>query len=265
LANTDKNILITPNYNSSTDDPKIVFQGANATVGAQSITLRVYPDSNGTLSFEGSAGQLFSITNDLTGTIFSVNDVSGIPSIEVTAAGLVKIAEYSGNTLFGTGLDNGTDKIQVNGNIIATGTAPFTVNSTTVVTNLNADLLDGLHVNTDGRADNPNEIVRTDSSGYIQCGWINTTSGDNGTIAINRIYASQDAYIRYYTPTNFRNLMNIYPTGGGSDQVFYENDKTVTTSYTIKTNWNAMTAGPVTINSGATVTVGSGSVWTVVG
>ena len=50
-------------------------------------------------------------------------------------------------------------------------------------------------------------------------------------------------------------------TGGGSDEVFYENDVTVTTSYTISTNKNALTVGPVTINSGATVTVPTGSRW----
>jgi len=52
--------------------------------------------------------------------------------------------------------------------------------------------------------------------------------------------------------------------GGGSDKVFYENDITVTTNYTIGTNKNAMTAGPITINSGVVVTVPSGSVWTIV-
>lgn len=52
--------------------------------------------------------------------------------------------------------------------------------------------------------------------------------------------------------------------GGGTDQIFYENDQTVTTNYTISTNKNAMTAGPVTINSGVTVTVPSGSSWVVV-
>ena len=47
-------------------------------------------------------------------------------------------------------------------------------------------------------------------------------------------------------------------TGGGSDEIFYENDQTVTTSYTITNGKNAMATGPITINSGATVTVGSG-------
>ena len=53
-------------------------------------------------------------------------------------------------------------------------------------------------------------------------------------------------------------------TGGGSDQVFYENGQTVTTNYTITNGKNAMSAGPITIASGVTVTVGDGETYTVV-
>ena len=53
-------------------------------------------------------------------------------------------------------------------------------------------------------------------------------------------------------------------TGGGSDDIFYENGQTVTTNYTLSTNKNAVTAGPVTVNSGITVTIPSGSSWVVV-
>lgn len=52
-------------------------------------------------------------------------------------------------------------------------------------------------------------------------------------------------------------------TGGGADQVFYENDLTVTTNYTISSGKSAMSAGPITVNSGVTVTVPSGSRWVV--
>lgn len=115
MANSDKNLVITPNINSSTDDPKMVFSAANTSGGPFNITARVYPTSNGTLSFEGSAGQLFSITNDLTGTIFSVNDISGIPSIEVIDDGTVKLAQYSGNVLVGGTTTDGSSKLQVTG------------------------------------------------------------------------------------------------------------------------------------------------------
>jgi hypothetical protein len=53
-------------------------------------------------------------------------------------------------------------------------------------------------------------------------------------------------------------------TGGGSDDIFYENGQTVTTNYTLGTNKNAVTAGPITINSGVTVTVPAGQSWVIV-
>jgi hypothetical protein len=53
-------------------------------------------------------------------------------------------------------------------------------------------------------------------------------------------------------------------TGGGADQVFFENDQFVTTDYTIPGTKNAGTFGPITVNSGVTVTVSSGAVWIIV-
>ena len=52
-------------------------------------------------------------------------------------------------------------------------------------------------------------------------------------------------------------------SGGGSDAIFYENGQTVTTSYTLTASTNAMSTGPLTINSGISVTVPSGSRWVV--
>lgn len=52
-------------------------------------------------------------------------------------------------------------------------------------------------------------------------------------------------------------------TGGGSDTVFVENGQTVTTSYTIPTGYSASSTGPITINSGATITIPSGSRWVI--
>jgi hypothetical protein len=53
--------------------------------------------------------------------------------------------------------------------------------------------------------------------------------------------------------------------GGGSNAAFYENDTNITEDYTITAGKNAMTAGPITIDSGVTVTIPSGSCWTLVG
>jgi hypothetical protein len=53
-------------------------------------------------------------------------------------------------------------------------------------------------------------------------------------------------------------------TGGSTNKVFWENDQTVTADYTITNNQNAGTWGPVTINSGVTVTIGDGEYWTII-
>lgn len=123
MANLDKNIIITPNISSASDDPKIVFSAANTANGPYNITLKTYPTNNGTLSFEGTSGQLFSISNTMSGTIFSVNDVSGIPSIEVLDTGVVKLAQYGGNV--GLGTSNPTVKLHTFGMPIVNGGARY--------------------------------------------------------------------------------------------------------------------------------------------
>ena len=44
----------------------------------------------------------------------------------------------------------------------------------------------------------------------------------------------------------------------------YENSQTISNDYTITTNKNAMSAGPITVASGATLTIPSGSTYTIV-
>ena len=53
-------------------------------------------------------------------------------------------------------------------------------------------------------------------------------------------------------------------TGGGTNQIFFENGQTISVNYMITSGNNAGTFGPVTVDSGITVTVPTGSVWTVV-
>lgn len=53
-------------------------------------------------------------------------------------------------------------------------------------------------------------------------------------------------------------------SGGGTNLFCFENDIHVTTNYSITTGKNAMSAGPIIVDSGVTVVVPSGSVWTIV-
>jgi len=123
MAVTDRNIVITPNRTAvGSVQPKIVFTGADSNIGDSSaITLFANPENSGTLSFSGTAGQLFSITNSLTGTIFSVNDVSGIPSLSINDQGVIQLAEFNGRVIIGdsVGSDDSVSSLQISGAVTA--------------------------------------------------------------------------------------------------------------------------------------------------
>lgn len=57
--------------------------------------------------------------------------------------------------------------------------------------------------------------------------------------------------------------VTVTAKGGGTDQIFWENDVFINSSYTIPLNKNAMTAGPVTVGNDATITIQDGSSWTI--
>ena len=76
-------------------------------------------------------------------------------------------------------------------------------------------------------------------------------------------FASGDKVELRLTAGEINLLFSGTATGTNTDQVFYENGKTVNSSYTITTSRNAMSTGPITLASGVSVTVPSGSRWVV--
>jgi hypothetical protein len=59
-------------------------------------------------------------------------------------------------------------------------------------------------------------------------------------------------------------IVEFKPNAISLNGAFWENNNTVSSSYTITANKNAMTAGPVTIQNNVIVTVPDGSEWTIV-
>lgn len=53
-------------------------------------------------------------------------------------------------------------------------------------------------------------------------------------------------------------------TGVGGGGVIMQQDQAVTSNTTLSSNQNYMSIGPITINSGVTVTINSGGTWAVV-
>ncbi len=86
--------------------------------GNSPISLNVLSDNS--LSFEGSSGQLLSISNNLSsGIIYSINNISGLPLLRANADGTVSMGEFSGN--IGVGTSTPQFKLHVIGNTNITG------------------------------------------------------------------------------------------------------------------------------------------------
>jgi hypothetical protein len=123
-------------------------------------------------------------------------------------------------------------------------------------------------------------------SSYLSFASSGVQNGDTVTYAIvdgsNReigrgVYTSSGTTLTrtVLTSTNSNNAISlsgsaeVFITAAAQDfdainDIFWENGQTVTTNYTVTSTKNAGTFGPVTINSGVTVTVPSGSTWTIV-
>lgn len=142
--------------------------------------------STGAIQFNGNhgtAGQILKSNGNAAPTWVAASTVIGGPYLPLT-----------GGTLTGATATAAGISFTVGGTL--TGT------SATFSGDVSAATFNTLPIET-ARNNNANRIVRTNVHGYVDFGWINTTSGAT-TSTIDRIYASNDGYIRYVTPATFR-------------------------------------------------------------
>tara|TARA_R110002073_G_scaffold11701_1_gene52856 strand:+ start:7522 stop:9030 length:1509 start_codon:yes stop_codon:yes gene_type:complete len=141
---------------------------------------------------------------------------------------------------------------EITGNIVVSGT------------------VDGRDVATDGSkldgiAASANNYVHPNHSGEV------TSTADGATVIADNIVDEanlkvSNAPVNGYSLTaqsgNTGGLTWALPpagaTGGSTDQIFYENSRVMTANYTITSSKSASTVGPLTINSGVTLTIPSG-------
>jgi hypothetical protein len=160
--------------------------------------------STGAIQFNGNhgtAGQILKSNGNAAPTWVAASTVIGGPYLPLTGGTLAG----AGNLVIG-----GT--LAVNG--VTTLNAALTGTTATFSGDVTAATFNTLPIET-ARNNNANRIVRTNVNGYVDFGWINTTSGAT-TSTISRIYASDDAYIRYVTPATFRTQITdpyYAPTG----------------------------------------------------
>lgn len=115
-------------------------------------------------------------------------------------------------------------------------------------------------------------------AGSIATGGITIADIPDGEITLGKLHTDVQSEVNAVTNkqdtlvsgTNIKTLNggDILGSGnlivGAQEDVFYENSQTLSSSYTITSGKSAMSAGPVTLNTGVTVTIPTGSRWVIV-
>ncbi len=247
---------------NQTDDPifQVDQQLGFVTIPEGSIAFNLLSDLTPQLG-----GNLDVNSNTITGlptTPTSATEAASKAYVDAQIAGIDEVVEdttpqlggnldVNGNTI--TSTSNANVVIDPNG----TGTVDVSTSRITSVTDPTGaqDAATKNYVDT-------NFVDQTASDGSANLPVGTTAQRDSSPAAGMIRYNSTLGQFEGYTST--WGAIGGGATGGGSDTWAVEHDNTITTSYTIGTGKNVISAGPLTVNSGAVVTVPSGSTWTIV-
>jgi hypothetical protein len=90
--------------NTTTDSHSITGSIAiSSSASTSSAALQIYKSGSTVLDIQGSQGQLFSVIDVLSGSLMSVNDISGLPILEVFSDDRVVLGTYGAPALIITG------------------------------------------------------------------------------------------------------------------------------------------------------------------
>lgn len=110
---------------------------------------------------------------------------------------------------------------------------------------------------------NASQIVQRDANGYIYASYINHNTSEAENPTINSIFVSNgDGWTRKASQSHFISQLGLAALSGSG--CVLENNQTISSNYTMTSGKNGTSAGPITVATGVTVTIPTGSNWVIV-
>lgn len=89
-------------YTQTLSGSRAYLSGSIGTISGSTLTVYGSGSTNPVFTVQGSQGELFSITDNLSGSLFSVNDISGLPVLEVFSDSTVLMGDFSAPAIYTT-------------------------------------------------------------------------------------------------------------------------------------------------------------------
>jgi hypothetical protein len=230
-TSTSASFAISASYAPDTTFP---YTGSAEITGSLSVTgsVEIYKSGSTVFKIDGSQGELFSITDQLSGSLFSVNDISGIPILEVFSDDTVKLGTFNDEAIIITG-----NTASITGSLFGTSSwaensisASYANNATSASYSLTtqADGVDGsIQFNSNNRlASNEDSLFWDNSNSRLG---INTNTpsyplhvqGESGNTSI---FAEYDivAFSDKSVKTNIRPIENVIERIENSRGILYD-------------------------------------------
>jgi hypothetical protein len=251
---------------------KIELIGTGEQAGTWGVTTDTNLDVALGEAITGSADVAYTSAADVTVTLTDTNTAQTARNLRLNITESGAGVGYAGNLILGSGcqieklylVNNTTTATKTIKNTTGTGIA-VPAGKTMFVFNNGTNVVEA--VNSAVSLYVTNAITVAGDSSFTSTGYIKIPSGTTA----ERPVSPANGEMRYNTTTGqFEGYqggawgqLGGGATGGGGDEVFVENGVTVTTNYTLSTNKNAESVGPISINSGVAVTIPSGQRWLI--
>jgi len=217
-----------------------------AKIADNNVTLAKLADgTQGGTIYYGASGAPTELAAGTSGKFLKTQGSSANPIWDSVPAGITINTNADNRLISGSGTANTLN-----------GEANLTYDGTSVVIK-NAGTASDIKVYCESSNAHYTSIKSAAHSAYTGGSWTFTLPGTDG--AADQFLKTNGSGL-----SSWADVPAGAPTGGGTDKVFFENEQTVDTDYTLTSSNNAVSAGPVTVSAGITVTVPAGAAWVIV-